>query len=729
MNSSIDNQNNEKTVKRPNKPEILAPAGSEESLRAAVFSGADAVYFAGREFGARASAKNFSNEEIADAVKFCRARNVSCYITVNTLIKDSEMQGVLDFVKFLAEIPVDGIIFQDMGMFSILRKIAPELPLHASTQTSIHSRMGAKFIKDSGAKRLVLARELSLKEINEISESCDIELEAFVHGALCMSVSGQCYFSAMLGSRSGNRGMCAQTCRLPFSASADVSNKKENQEYALSLKDLSFVKNIDELVSAGVSSLKIEGRMKRPEYVAAAVSAAREKIDENEISDKLFDNLEAVFSRSGFTDGYLRGRVNADMFGNRRKEDVTGASEKVFKELRGLYHKEPQRLEIDFEIREDRLCAFWSRNDKESVCVSAEIPKSGIAEKALTAERCKEQLAKTGGTSFKVKNVSVPSDGLLLTISELNALRRAVLEELQLAIIQKSKIKFNDVNYNEIKRNYEEYADKAEEIVFLGSFADVEQIPQNASELVNKLDKIILPIDAKLSDIENVLSGLNLDESSNKQKLIFELPRAIFGVKREKELAEKVKSLKERGYTDFMCANMGALELCRELEVNVHGAFGLNITNSAAANFFAESGLKSEELSMELTLQEAETTKSQVPKGLMLYGHQSLMLTRNCPLRSKNHSCKDCSKKERLTDRKGIEFPVICRDLSDYVEVLNSVPICMSDRLTEVKGVQYGILRFTTESAKECEDIMESFFERSNPQESYTRGLLYRGVK
>ena len=292
--------------------EVLAPAGNPAALKAAVFAGADAVYLGGSLFSARASAVNFSNEALREAVTFARERGVRVYVTVNTLIKDAELSEALEFCAFLCSLPVDGILVQDAGLFALLREACPEMPVHASTQMSLHTPAGAALLKELGASRVVLAREMSLEEIRAVSAHTDVELEAFVHGALCMSLSGQCYFSAMLGGRSGNRGRCAQTCRLPFAAPGGTGHD-------LSLKDMSFIEHIGALSAAGVCSAKIEGRMKRPEYVAAAVSACRHAADGEPVPPALLEDLSAVFSRSGFTDGYLSARRGRGMFGIRTK--------------------------------------------------------------------------------------------------------------------------------------------------------------------------------------------------------------------------------------------------------------------------------------------------------------------------------------------------------------------------------------------------------------------------
>ena len=347
--------------------EVLAPAGGWESLEAAVFAGADAVYLGGPAFGARANAKNFTREELARAAAFCHGRGVRLHVTVNTLLKDQELPQALEFVEFLCSLPVDAVLVQDMGLFALLRQRAPELPLHCSTQMSLHTPAGVRLLWELGARRAVLAREMSLSEMEEVRGACPMELEAFVHGALCMCVSGQCYLSAMLGGRSGNRGMCAQPCRLPFAAPGGTGHD-------LSLKDLSLLEEARQLGAAGICSLKIEGRMKRPEYVAAAVSACRHAVDQGAIPAQLAQDLEAVFSRSGFTKGYLTGKRGAAMFGVRRKEDVTQATEKVFAQLRGLYRGERQSVPITLELGEEGDQAVLLARDREGREARASAP-------------------------------------------------------------------------------------------------------------------------------------------------------------------------------------------------------------------------------------------------------------------------------------------------------------------------------------------------------------------
>ena len=288
------------------KIEILAPAGSFDSVIAAVRSGADAVYLGEKAFSARSSAKNFDDEELKKATAYCHIHGVKVYVTINTIVFDDELEKLKKAIISAAEADVDALIIQNMGVARLAHRLVPDLALHASTQMSIHTASGVKALYEMGFKRVVLAREMSKKEIEKCCE-IPVELEVFVHGALCMCVSGQCYLSAMIGARSGNRGSCAQPCRLPFS----VNNQKGG--HALSLKDNSIVNYLDELQNMGVASAKIEGRMKRPEYVSAAVRACVEQRDFGFISDKTQKMLRGVFSRTGFTDAYYIGKTGSHM--------------------------------------------------------------------------------------------------------------------------------------------------------------------------------------------------------------------------------------------------------------------------------------------------------------------------------------------------------------------------------------------------------------------------------
>ena len=686
--------------------EVLAPAGGEESLRAAVFSGADAVYLGGQAFGARANAQNFDREALKRAVEFCHGRGVKVYVTVNTLLKETELPRVLKFAAYLCTLPVDAILVQDMGLFSLLRERAPDLVLHASTQVSLHTPDGLRLLFRLGASRVVLAREMSLNEIREAAKSCPIELEAFVHGALCMSVSGQCYLSAMLGGRSGNRGMCAQPCRLPFAAPGGTGHD-------LSLKDLSFLEEVKELERAGVCSAKIEGRMKRPEYVAAAVSACRKGADGEEIPRELLEDLQAVFSRSGFTKGYLTGQRGAAMFGVRTKEDVAGATEKVFSRLRGLYRGERGALPVTLRLWEGAEDVALSLEDGEGgKGVALAKRQEGLS--PLSEERCAEQLKKLGGTPFFPKEVQVPREGVSLTVAALNGLRREAVEKLLSARERRPAIP-----WQEKPLCFPEHlVREAGPLPLRAAFRASSQVCEEAKGC----EAIQLPLNTDLRELERLRDG-------GFPPILLELPRAMFG--QQKAVEALLSERMEAGFSQVVCGNWGALETAGRLGAVPHGSFSLNVTNTAALELLASLGVKTAELSFELTGKELSLLGGTLPRGVMVYGRQALMLTRNCPLANSPKGCRNCTAPGFLTDRKKKRFPVVCTKIGSLrgVELLNSVPLALSGQEPELRWVDFGVCRFTVESPVESGTILKGLFTGDFSGSDWTRGLFYRGVE
>ena len=405
------------------KLEVLAPVGGREQLYAAVRMGADAVYFGLQNFNARRNADNFGGDDLKETIEYCHEHDCNVNITINTLVHDDELSEMHKAVDTAVSGGADALIIQDFAVAKYVKQKYPDVSMHASTQMAVHNSEGVKILKDYGFKQFVLARELSLDEIKAIYDKTGEDLEVFVHGAHCMCVSGNCYLSSMIGGRSGNRGLCAQPCRLDWKAG--------DKDHALSLKDLSYIKYIKDLKNAGVKTLKIEGRMKRPEYVAEAVRQCR-----NAAEGRSFDltDLQAVFSRSGFTAGYLEGRRTPDMFGYRTKEDVL-AAEDVLPRLAKLYEKEPQTIAVDM-----MLYAFEGENSQLSVSdgvrtitVLGDIPEKART-LALNEEYARRSLSKTGGTPYYLNNLTLSvSDGIMLSAASLNALRRTALEELKKA--------------------------------------------------------------------------------------------------------------------------------------------------------------------------------------------------------------------------------------------------------------------------------------------------------
>lgn len=664
-----------------NKPEILAPAGSMESLIAAVRCGANAVYLGTKGINARRGATNFTFEELKQAVEYCHARDVKIYLALNILISDSERELAYKTVEAGLSLGVDAFIIQDLGLAKIIHSHFPTARMHASTQCSVNSPEGFKALEKMGFVRAVLPREMSLDEIREIRQATDMELEMFVHGALCMCVSGQCYLSAMLGGRSGNRGLCAQPCRLGFSADASRSCD-------LSLKDLSLIDNINEIAQAGVVSLKIEGRMKRPEYVAAAVSSCKKAIDgEYSASDE--NTLKSVFSRTGFTDGYFTGE-RKDMFGTRQKEDVVAAKD-VLKELSHLYDNENPLVPIDIEFtcKENRKAELTARALGKAVTVTGTVPEKAI-NKPMTEDSVASRLAKFGNTQFYLKNIKIDlDDGLILPASVINSMRREAVEMLDKVEIQP---------FTQMPYKAEKYKEKDCTPYYTARFLNPDSIPDK-----HPFKRIFIPIWSSDEDFVDNRAGV-------------EVPRGLFGM--EEKLTKRLEHLKKIGVRKALCSNLGAYSLAQKMGFEVYGDFGLNIFNSESAQLF-----NSPILSFEATLEQTNRIGAK-DTGIIGYGYLPLMLTRNCPI--KNHlGCSRCTGK--LTDRKGFEFKVKC---SPYpcVEVLNPVPVYMGDRQNEIK-TDFIHFYFTDESKNQVEQIINLFKTGGQFDGKYTRGLTYRGVE
>lgn len=664
-----------------NKPEILAPAGSMESLIAAVRCGANAVYLGTKGINARRGATNFTFEELKQAVEYCHARDVKIYLALNILISDSERELAYKTVEAGLSLGVDAFIIQDLGLAKIIHSHFPTARMHASTQCSVNSPEGFKALEKMGFVRAVLPREMSLDEIKEIRQATDMELEMFVHGALCMCVSGQCYLSAMLGGRSGNRGLCAQPCRLGFSADASRSCD-------LSLKDLSLIGNINKIAQAGVVSLKIEGRMKRPEYVAAAVTSCKKAIDgEYSASDE--NTLKSVFSRTGFTDGYFTGE-RKDMFGTRQKEDVVAAKD-VLKELSHLYDNENPLVPIDIEFicKANRKAELTATALGKTVTVTGTVPETAI-NKPMTEESVKTRLAKFGNTQFYLKNIKIDlDDGLILPASVINSMRREAVE-----MLDKVEIK----PFTQMPYKAEKYKEKDCTPYYTARFLNPNSIPDK-----HPFKRIFIPIWSSDEDFVDNRAGV-------------EIPRGLFGM--EEKLTKRLEHLKKIGVRKALCSNLGAYSLAQKMGFEVYGDFGLNIFNSDSAQLF-----NSPILSFEATLEQTNRIGAK-DTGIIGYGYLPLMLTRNCPI--KNHlGCSRCTGK--LTDRKGFEFKVKC---SPYpcVEVLNPVPVYMGDRQKEIK-TDFIHFYFTDESKNQVEQIINLFKTGGQFDGKYTRGLTYRGVE
>lgn len=708
--------------------EILAPAGSMEALNAAVRSGADAVYLATTQFGARASAKNFDYNQLKEAVEFCHKRGVKVYLTMNTLITDSELPTALSIAQQAYQLPIDAIIVQDVGFASLLHKAMPELHLHGSTQMSIHTPEGAKLLYSLGLTRVVLSREMSFDEIAEVAKSCPIELEVFVHGALCMSVSGQCYFSSLLGRRSGNRGQCAQTCRLPFMVENGTGND-------LSLKDMSVLEHLQELERIGVTSAKIEGRLKRPEYVASAVNVARQFCDNGCANEESCNLLKSVFSRSGFTNGYYTGNRGADMFGTRQKDDVISATTKVFNQIHAIYKNEYQRIPIsmDFTLKQGKhsvlkvsalndnpveihsenngITAVFKAVDHNAfttIQIQGDCGEQAV-NKPLTIEKATAQLSKTGGTPYKISSIKCNiEENTTIPMSSLNSLRREALDRLtenMLNSYRVGKIKetvISKSNTRIVKQN----------VPLRAVFSDWD-IPDEFSEC----EIVFIPESTPVEVIRSLSrKGFNLG---------IEIFAGMFG--REEQVRKNLQKAKENNITHALVNNLGAISICKEFGFKVHGNFRLNVMNTESINFFERLGLTDLTTSFELTLQQINSLGGNLPIGIIVHGKLPLMLTRNCPgVNSKTKTCKECGGLGYITDRKDISFPYKCS--GGCTQIFNSVPLYMGDRLNEIKSADFNTILFTTENSEEKLSVLNAIKSHIKIDGGHTRGLYYKGV-
>lgn len=688
------------------KIEILAPVGNEEMLRAAVFSGADAVYLGFSGFNARTSANNFNADTLKDAVTFCHARGVAVHVALNTTVYGGELPALEQAIRAVAASGADAVICQDLAVATLIGKIAPQLPRHGSTQMSVHSLQGALELKELGFTRVVLARELSMPEVEHITKHCGIETECFVHGALCMCVSGQCYMSAFLGGRSGNRGSCAGPCRLPFEANA-LPEGKPGRLHHLSLKDNSVIDKLDKLQALGVASAKIEGRLRTPEYVAAAVSACLAG-REGRAYDR--DLLKNAFSRSGFTSGYLDGKIDGTMFGVRSEADAE-QTKKTLPMLRELYRRErsrvPVKMKLEIEEGGEKLTVTDADGSKAFAYGDAE-PQPARTDPTESLHR---SLAKTGGTPFAVEDqdIAVEMDGgpWFIPGSAVNELRREALD----ALLKK----------REVLRPWPTTEEHVPALplrtlpphrTLRARFESWEQVPERA---LDGIEYLILPI-AQADRVPREWRA----------KTLLELPRVMFG-KLEEDTARRIAATQDSGFAGYEVSNIAHLRLCRGLPMS--GSFGLNITNQLAAQFYADNGLGSMLILPEVKDSDISTIAPThngrpVPTGVLVYGHMPLMITRACPLQN-IHDCAHCDKTGVLTDRKAKKFPVRCG--LGVRTIYNPVPIYMGDKPGALT-VDYGVAYFTLESREEAAKILEMIRTHAPFEGDFTRGLYFKGT-
>ena len=691
--------------------ELLAPAGSMDALRAAVQNGANAVYLGCGMFNARQSAKNFTTQTLTEAVKYCHVRGVAVHLTLNTLVSDRETREIIELIRHAAASNVDAFIVQDLGVVQLCRQIAPHIPIHGSTQMTIHSLPGVLLCAAWGMTRVVLSRELSREEIRYICENSPIEIEVFAHGALCMGYSGQCYLSAMIGGRSGNRGRCAQPCRQSYGYT-----HWENK-YPLSLKDNCLVHYLQELEQMGVASIKLEGRMKRPEYVATVTAVYRKALDEVVVTSQMMDALHTAFNRQGFTDGYYTSRVNRSMFGVRQD---TREDPKWLQAARQSYENgESELVDISFRAVVTTDGSSLTVTDPDGNVCSVEGPMPELARNvALTGAAVAERVSKTGGTPYRCTEVRTRVDpGLSLSAAAINSMRRDALNQLTAIRARREQPKLGSP-----KRIQDHLGVKGAP----GLTIQVTSREQLTKKLISMESAMLyVPMHILMED-PDLCAAL-----ANRRRVAAVLPRIVHDGELPK-LKEQLLTLKDQGIRDVLVGNLGLLIPCREAGMRIHGDFGLNLYNSRSMDVVKDLELSSACLSFEMTMPQIRDLNKAVPSEIIAYGRLPLMVMEHCLMRNKTGQCSCHLGPMKLTDKTGAEFPIIkdgdnCRSV-----LLNGKKLSWLDRQEDLAHLGLWAVRlyFTTENALETDRVLDNYL---NPTPfdpgACTRGLYLRGVE
>ncbi len=691
--------------------ELLSPAGSPEAVIAAVQNGADAIYMGLGNFNARRGAKNFTDEEFERSMRYCRIRGCKVYVTLNTLVNDREITQAVESARLASELGADGIIIQDLGLAYAIRQALPDIPLHASTQMSIHNLAGVEAAAEMGMTRAVLARELSLEQIKFITQHASIETEVFVHGALCFCQSGQCYMSALIGRRSGNRGMCAQPCRMQYSLGGRMD------DYPMSLKDNCLVDRLRELEDAGVACLKIEGRMKRPEYTAIVTKIYSKALKEQrQPSAEEMETLEKAFSRQGFTQGYFNGDKK-DMFGRREEPDKD--TEKLFTLARKGYSEgELRRVPVHFYTVAEKgmpVKAIAFDDDGNRAAAMGGVPEKARGQ-GLTATYITEQMFKTGGTPYNcVENRAQADPGLYLPASEINDLRRRLVSEL------------SEQRAKPPRRRVGKLPEKPKGKLPTGDPAMIFQVlteEQLSPELAALKPKYLyVPLTL-------MTEKLDLLRPFAEQGTIpvAVLPRVIA----DNEAAavyDMLSRMFDQGVNEALVGNLGHAMLAKKAGMKLRGDFGLNTFNSLSMEVIRQAGFISATASFELRLSQIRDMIKPLDTELIIYGRIPLMVSDQCIIRHSAGRC-NCQTPGQMADRMGSVFPVVkefgCRNV-----IYNAHKLYLADKAEDVYAAGAWGLRmmFTTEGMRECVEVAKGYMGLSDYKPNVlTRGLYYRGV-
>ena len=671
--------------------ELLAPAGSPESVIAAVQNGADAVYLGLGDFNARRGAKNFTEEEFRKAVRYCRIRGCKVYVTLNTLVSDRETEDAVAEARLASALGADGLIVQDLGLVRALRAALPDLPIHASTQMSIHNLAGVEAAAEMGATRAVLARELSFEQIKFITSHASIETEVFVHGALCFCHSGQCYMSSLIGRRSGNRGMCAQPCRMQYSLGGRMD------DYPLSLKDSCLVEKLAELEDAGVACLKIEGRMKRPEYTALVTGIYSKVLRERRAPTKdELQTLENAFSRGGSTQGYYNGD-KADMFGT-RGEGADRENEALFTAARRAYSDgELRRVPLHFYTvceKGERIRAIAFDDEGHRASASGPMPEAAMRQ-GLSEQYVTEQMFKTGGTPYNcVENRAKVERGLYLPAAEINELRRRLITAISEERARPDERRSLPLPPLPAPRA------AAGKPCWIFQVRTADQLSDELCELAPSY--LYVPAMVLADDPAPVRKFLDRGT-----KLVAVLPRVITDPEHP-AVFEALRKLAEAGVDEALVGNLGHVMLVRRAGMIPRGDFGLNAFNSRTLEVLRDCGFLSATASFELRLAQIKDLVKPLDTEMIVYGRLPLMVSDQCVIRHSAGRCA-CSSPAQMSDRTGNVFHVVkefgCRNV-----IYNAHKLYLADRKDELDAAGLWGLRllFTTESARECAEVVAS---------------------
>lgn len=691
--------------------ELLSPAGSPEAVIAAVQNGADAIYMGLGGFNARRSAKNFSQEDMEKAMAYCRVRGCKVYVTLNTLVGDREMEDALALARAASQSGADGLIVQDLGMVRAIREYLPDIPIHASTQMSIHDLAGVEAAAEMGITRAVLARELSLEQIRFISQNASIETEVFVHGAFCFCHSGQCYMSSLIGRRSGNRGMCAQPCRLQYSLGGRMD------DYPMSLKDNCLVEHLQELEEAGVACVKIEGRMKRPEYTAIVTKIYSKAIKEHrQPSPEEMESLEKAFSRQGFTQGYFDGSKK-DMFGTR--QDPYPDQERMFSlARRGYAEGEMRRVPVHFYTVAEKgqpIKGIAFDDEGHRATAVGAVPERAKSQ-GLTEAYLKEQMFKTGGTPYNcIDNQAKAEPGLFLPASEVNELRRRLV-----AALSEERAKPPVRRIGTMPRKPKSKPVVADPVMIF-QVLNAQQLTAELAALRPKY--IYVPLMVMAEHFEALEPFI-----ANGSTPVAVLPRVITD-NEMKAVYDALTQVFDLGVNEALVGNLGHAVLARKAGMKLRGDFGLNCFNSLTMEVLEQAGFLSATASFELRLAQIRDLSKPLDTEVIIYGRLPLMVSDQCMIRHSAGRC-NCQTPGQLTDRTGSIFPVVkefgCRNV-----VYNAHKLYLADKKEDLFSLGAWGLRmmFTTESPRECVEVARGHMGLTDYKPNVlTRGLYYRGV-